>query len=303
MRLSPKERSGLLFALLGVFLFSLSLPMTKWALESFDPFLTATARPIIACCVAIPVFAYLKIPRVPREYVRPMIFTAIGAVFGWPIFIALALQRTTATHVAVIASIMPLVTAIMAVIKTRKHVPLQFWLASLCGTAMLVLFAVTRGGDLHTNLNADVLTLIAVLASSYCYVEGAELTKIMPGWQVISWVVIYTLPVCIVSSVIIWLRTHSDHPVTFHGVFGLIMIGISSMYLGFFAWYRGLRDVGTARGSQVQQLQALFTLGWAVLLLKEKVSALTLLTAVGVVLCVLWALSARIKNQSALGSD
>ena len=41
-KLTSLEKRGLVFAFLGVFLFSLSLPMTKWALESFDPYFTST---------------------------------------------------------------------------------------------------------------------------------------------------------------------------------------------------------------------------------------------------------------------
>ena len=71
------------------------------------------------------------------------------------------------------------------------------------------------------------------------------------------------------------------------------MIGVFSMYIGFFAWFRGLRDAGTTHGSQVQQLQAIMTLGWAALILHEKVTAVMVLIALGVVASVLWALSTR----------
>jgi drug/metabolite transporter (DMT)-like permease len=47
----------------------------------------------------------------------------------------------------------------------------------------------------------------------------------------------------------------------------LLLLGVSSMYLGFFAWYRGLALAGIERGGQVQQLQALLTLLWSALLL------------------------------------
>ena len=46
--MTKTQKSGLLFAFLGIFAFSLSLPFTKLALKSFDPFFTAFARPIIA---------------------------------------------------------------------------------------------------------------------------------------------------------------------------------------------------------------------------------------------------------------
>jgi len=213
MSLSRREVNGLLFAFLGVFLFSLSLPLTKWAMESFDPLFTASARPIIASVIAVPLMLAFKVPRVPRKYLRPLIFTTLGGALGWPVLIALALQRTTTAHVAVIAAIMPLVTAVMAVMRTGQKVSWQFWAASLCGTTLLVIFAISRGGADNANLTADLLTLGAVLASSYCYVEGAELTQVMPGWQVISWVVVMALPVCIPASLIIFVTTQYNHAI------------------------------------------------------------------------------------------
>lgn len=288
----------MLYALTGVFLFSLSLPMTKWALESFSPYLTATSRPILAALIAIPLMRIAKVPALPRKYLPPMIYTTVGAAFAWPILIALALSRTTSAHVAVISAIMPLTTAIIAVLRTKETVTAQFWFASATGTILLILFAISRGGAQNGDWLADALTICAVIASSYCYVEGAELTKVMPGWQVISWVVIFALPICIPASIIIWINTNDGSPITFHALFGITMIGFSSMYIGFFAWYRGLKDAGTAHGSQVQQLQAIMTLGWAALLLKEKVTLTMILIAFGVIASVLWALISRRKPTS-----
>lgn len=297
MHLNRKEGIGFLYAFLGVFLFSLSLPMTKWALEGFDPFFTAAVRPIIACALAIPLMIAAKVPRFPVAYMRPLIFTMLGGVFGWPILIAFALQRTTSAHIAVIAAVQPLATAVIAVLKRNLKVNWQFWAASISGTVLLIIFAITRGGASSADLSADLLAFLAVLSSSYCYVEGVELTKIMPGWQVISWVVVLSLPICLPASIIIWSHTHAQHAITTHSLIGLFAIGLSSMYLGYFAWYRGLKDLGTAHGSQVQQLQAIMTLGWSALLLGETVTVGMLLIALGIIGSVMWALATRQKIQ------
>ena len=92
------------------------------------------------------------------------------------------------------------------------------------------------------------------------------------------------------------LGSDSHTPAT--GSLGMLAIGLSSMYLGFIAWYRGLRDFGVAHGSQVQQLQAIMTLGWSALLLGEVVTLTMVLSAIGIVLCVLWALSNVNKVKS-----
>ena len=286
------------WALLGVVLFSFSVPLTKVAVEGFDPFLTATGRAAIAGAIAVVLLARRRVA-LPRDQLRPLLVTMLGAVFGWPILLALALQRTTAAHAAVIAAFMPLTTALIAVLRTRERVSWQFWLAAGAGTAALLAFALSRGGAEGGDALADALVAGAVVASSWCYVEGASVTKAMPGWQVISWVVVLALPITVPASVAIWLVTHTHHDPTAGAWTSLALLGVSSMYLGFFAWYRGLALAGIARGGQVQQLQALLTLAWSALLLREHVTRVTVLAAVAVIVCVVWAQRARVPTEAA----
>jgi len=290
------RREGLAWAFAGVLMFSFSVPLTKEAVGGFSPFLTATGRAVIAGVLAAALLTLRRAPRPPAPQMRPLLFTMLGAVFGWPILLALALERTTSAHVAVIAAFMPLTTALIAVLRTHERVTWQFWAAAGTGTAALVAFALSRGGsDGSGDLVADALVVGAVLASSWCYVEGASVTRVMPGWQVISWVVVLALPVTIPASALLWWSggVHNPSPTEWGS---LLLLGISSMYLGFFAWYRGLSLAGIARGGQVQQLQALLTLVWSALFLGEQVTATTVLVALAVIGCVVWAQRARVPR-------
>jgi drug/metabolite transporter (DMT)-like permease len=293
------RREGVAWALLGVVLFSFSVPLTKVAVEGFDPFLTATGRAVIAGALALVLVAWRRVPRPPRDQLRPLLATMLGAVFGWPILLALALQRTTSAHAAVIAAFMPLTTALIAVLRRHERVSWQFWVAAGAGTAALLAFALARGGAQGGDLVADALVACAVVASSWCYVEGASVTKAMPGWQVISWVVVLALPITVPASAAIWLVTHAHNDPTAGAWTSLVLLGVSSMYLGFFAWYRGLALAGIARGGQVQQVQALLTLVWSTLLLREHVTRATVLAAVAVIVCVVWAQRARVPSEAA----
>lgn len=290
---------GILLALVGVVGFSFSLPWTVWALESFSPVLTAMGRASIAGAVAVVVLLVRRVPWPSRTLLRPLIYTMAGAVFGWPILIALALERTTAAHAAVIAAVMPLVTAVIAVLRTGEKVAGQFWAAAAAGTGALVVFALLRGGAEGGDWIADLLVAGAVVASSWCYVEGASLTKEMPGWQVVSWVVVLALPVTVPASVIIVMLGGVTTPVTAHAWIGLVLLGLVSMYLAFFAWYQGLALAGVARGAQTQQLQAPLTLLWSALLLGETVTIATVLAALVVVACVAWAVRVRTPTVGA----
>jgi len=292
-RLSSTVRQGLLWAFVGVLLFSFSVPMTKVAVGGFSPFFTAMGRAVIAGVIAAVLLLARRVPFPERRHLTPIVFTMIGAVFGWPILLALALERTTSAHVAVIAAFMPLTTALFAVLRTHERVSPQFWLAAVAGSLALVVFALSRGGAQGADLTADLLVVGAVLMSSWCYVEGASVTRAMPGWQVISWVVVLALPVTVPASAVIWVRTSADYAPTAIEWACLIGLGVSSMYLGFFAWYRGLALAGIAYGGQVQQLQALLTLLWSALLLGETVTLGTVMAAVVVIACVVWGQRAR----------
>lgn len=293
MTTSTRQRQGLGLALLAVVAFSFSLPWTVWALESFAPVVTATGRAVIAGVVALVIIAVRRI-RLPRRHqYKPLLYTMAGAVFGWPILIALALERTTSAHAAVIAAVMPLVTAVIAVLRTHEHVARQFWIAAAAGTGALVVFALLRGGGEGGDFIADLLIAGAVVASSWCYVEGATLTREMPGWQVISWVVILALPVTIPVTIILGVTGGITVPVTTQAWIGLIMLGLVSMYFAFFAWYQGLSMAGVARGAQTQQLQAPLTLLWSSLLLGEVITWPTIAAALVVVACVAWAVRVR----------
>ena len=282
--------------LLGVVLFSFSLPLTKVAVGGFDPFLTATGRAVIAGMLALAILLGRRIPWPGRAHLKPLIFTMLGAVFGWPILLALALERTSSAHAAVIAAFMPLTTAVFAVLRMHERVPRQFWWAAGAGTLALVAFAVSRGGAEGGDTIADLLVVGAVISASWCYVEGAAITRVMPGWQVISWVVVLALPVTVPASVILWVTTSGDYDTTAVEWGSLILLGLSSMYLGFFAWYRGLAMAGAAYGAQVQQLQALLTLLWSALLLGEQVNIVTVAAALVVVACVAWAQRSRVPT-------
>ena len=286
-------RIGLSYALLGVFLFSLSLPMTKLALDGFNPYVTAFGRAAIAGLLALALLRIRRVPVPDRSLWRPIGYTIAGAVIGWPVLVALALERTTSAHTAVIAAFMPLCTAVLAVLRSHERVSVGFWFAATSGTAALVVFALTRGGAEGADLVADLLMVAAVFASSWCYVEGAGLTRFMPGWQVISWVVVFALPLTIPTAILLQVVLPRPATIPLHAWLGFGFIALFSMYFGFFAWYRGLAQAGVPKGSQVQQLQALMTLGWSALLLGEQVGWPTVLAAVAVVASVVWAQASR----------
>jgi len=291
--IDARIRAGLAWAFLAVFLWSFTVPLTKVAVEGFDAVLTATGRAVIAGVIAGVVLVIRRIPLPPRHLWKSLFFVMLGAVFGWPVFMAIALNYTTAAHASVIAAFLPLSTAIFAVALTRERVTRAFWFAAVIGTGAVVVFSLSRGELGPGSLLADGLLLLGVIAASISYVLGTAATKTLPGWQVISWVVVMALPITIPASAVLWWLTKDSYTPSGTQWGALILLGVSSMYLGFFAWYRGLSQAGVAYGGQVQQLQVLFSLLWSALLLGEVVTWITVGAAIVVIAAVAWAQVAR----------
>jgi drug/metabolite transporter (DMT)-like permease len=232
-----------------------------------------------------------------RKLIGPLLVTAGGIVVGWPILTTLALQETTSAHAAVITAGLPLATAVLAVFRLHEKVPRAFWAAALVGTFTLVIYAWLNGGQEGSSLKADLFLIGAVIAAAIGYAEGAILSKVMPGWQVVSWCVVLSLPISFPYFVISLWMGREDHVVTPVSFLAFLFTAFGSMYFGFFAWYRGLSELGVARGSQIQLVQSLLTLLWSALLLGEVVTGQTLIAASVVLVCVAITQRVRLANR------
>jgi drug/metabolite transporter (DMT)-like permease len=292
---------GFTFAFIGVLIFSFTLPMVKLALPGFSPWTLTFGRAALAGLLAIAFLKYSKVQFPERKLLRPLFVTASGIVVGWPILTTLALQETTSAHAAVITAGLPLMTAILAVTRLHERVPKAFWFAALVGTFTLVVYAWIHGGQEGSSLKADLYLLGAVVAAAIGYVEGAALSKVMPGWHVVSWCVVLTLPISLPYFVIsLWLGSDS-HTVTPVALLAFLFTAFGSMYFGFFAWYRGLAELGVAKGSQVQLIQSLLTLLWSAWLLNEYVTKATLFAASVVVICI--AVTQRVRSSQKVSGN
>ncbi|MGX9554780.1 EamA family transporter, partial [Pseudomonas aeruginosa] len=64
----------------------------------------------------------------------PLAIVALGVVVGFPLFTALALQYMNAAHSIVFVSLLPLATAIFAVVRGGEKPNLFFWIFAILGS-------------------------------------------------------------------------------------------------------------------------------------------------------------------------
>ncbi len=282
----PKRRRAippLVWAGLGVLVFSFTFPATVLALRGFDPYLVGAGRSVLAALIAAVCLLASRAPLPRRADLPGLLAVAVGCGIGFGLLSALALRHTTSAHAAVIVGLLPAATAIFAVARTGERPPWLFWAASAAGTAAVIAYLLSRGsGGMQP---ADLLLLAAVAIAAVGYAEGGRLARTMPGWQVIAWGVLLALPVSLPVTVAA-LAHGVPHPALVP-ILAFAYIGAGSMFLGFFAWYRGLAGAGIAKASQLQLAQPMLTITWSVPLLGESVGAPALLTGAIVAACVL----------------
>ncbi|SED66754.1 Permease of the drug/metabolite transporter (DMT) superfamily [Pseudomonas mohnii] len=274
--------SGWINGLIGVVIFSGSLPATRVAVLEFDPVFLTVARATLAAILALCLLLLFKEKRPARQQLLPLAIVALGVVVGFPLLTALALQYVTSAHSIVFVGLLPLATAVFGVLRGGERPRPVFWVFSVLGSLLVVGFAASQG--LTAAPQGDLLMLLAILACGLGYAEGAKLSRTLGGWQVISWALVLALPI---MAAVTWWRV----PATFANIsapawLSLGYVSLFSMLIGFVFWYRGLAQGGIAAVGQLQLLQPFFGLALAATLLHEQVSLGMLGVTVAVILCV-----------------
>jgi drug/metabolite transporter (DMT)-like permease len=276
------HHKGYWLGALGVLTFSLTFPSMKVAVRELDPTFVGLGRALLAAIPAAALLLFTGQPLPKRRHLLPIALVAICAVAGFPILSAWALRRVDSSHASIVAGLMPLATAVIGSWRDReRHHPL-FWLAAVLGSGLVALYSFISG-DHHFSL-PDIALFLAMMLAGVGYAEGARVGRELGSWQVICWALVFSVPFLIypVYRAAVAHRLHAG--VT--AWIGFTYAGLFSMFLGYFAWYRGLNLGGIARISQIQLLQPFLSMAFSSLLLSESLTPLMIVSATLVCACV-----------------
>ena len=282
--MNAAERKGLWLGLAGVVIFALTLPMTRLAVGSTQaPLMSgvfvAMGRAALAALLSI---AFLLLTRAPwprRADWWPLALTSAGVVFGFPLFTSVAMRHVEAVHSSVIVGVLPLATALVGALLHRQRPSPAFWFCGGLGSALVVAFALLESAARMRLQGADLLLLAAMACAAVGYGYGARLSQRLRAEHVICWALVVALPLTLPLA--LWTLPHSPLPAS--AWWGFAYVAVFSMWLGFFAWYRGLALGGTVRVSQVQLVQPFLGMLFAVPLLGERLDAMSVGFALAVI--------------------
>jgi len=280
------ETLGMWLGTLGVALFAVTLPMTRLATGSqaapqLSPWFVTLGRAALAGLLSAAFLLATRSPRPARHQIRPLGMAVLGNVIGYPLLLGYALRVVTASHAAVVTALLPLVTAAVAAWVLHQRARLGFWLCAVAGSLLVVVFSLLRAGH-NGGFGfewADLLLVGAVFAASMGYIYGAQVTPALGAERAICWVCVMALPFTLPATLALW----PSQPVATSAWIGFVYLGVVSMWMGFFAWYRGLALGGALRVSQTQLLQPFLSILASIPLLGEPLDVVTLGFAAAVV--------------------
>jgi drug/metabolite transporter (DMT)-like permease len=293
-----RVRAAVAYGALGVLAFSFSLPATRLAVKDLDPTFVGLGRALVAAVLAAALLKLTRQPRPAREDLPRFALVGLGVVIGFPIFTSIALKHLSSAHASVIVGMLPAATAAVAVLRAHERPPRAFWLAAAAGLVAVLAFAATQGA--HGIEGADLLVLIAVAFCSVGYAEGGVLSRRYGGWQVICWALVLTAPALVVP---VGIAASGGVHASASAWLCFAYVAVFSMFLGFFAWYRGLALGGIAKIGQIQLAQPVLTLVWSALVLGEHITRAMAITALLVLACVLATQRTRQPTTNASGAE
>jgi len=291
-----RQHLGLLLGFIGMAIFGGTLPATRLAVSGFDPLALTALRTAIAGLCALVLLLVLRRPLPPRRLWFQFVIAMLCLGILFPLLMALAVQTVDASHGGVVMGILPIATALVAVAITHERPKLLFWIASAAGASLVIAFALRQDGG--TLSAGDLLLFAAVGVAAIGYTFSGRLTAGMPGWEVISWVLVLALPISLPAAALTMPADLTQ--IALKPWLALLYVAVFAQWIGFFAWNAGMAMGGIARVSQVQLLQPFITFALAALFNDETITPQILLFAAAVVATVAISTRTRVRQTPAV---
>jgi len=279
-----RENYGFLLGFIGVVIFSLTLPITRHLTQvDFTSLEIGFGRGFLAGIASVFILLFkgqFKTENLPSKTdLRKLIITAIGVVFAFPIFTAIAMQTIPAGNGGIVLAAVPLSTAIFAGLLSEENPTKRFWGIAVIGFITVTVFRLLTNDLGITNIGfGDFALLVCVVIGGMGYAQGGILGKAMRGWKVICWALVISLPLVIPLTILNFDVTHLIQVAndSFVSILLFAFLCLFNNLIGFFFFYEGLGIGGVARVSQVDLFRPFFTFFFSVVFLGETMTFLAI---------------------------
>ena len=279
-----RENYGFLLGFIGVLIFSLTLPITRHLTQvDFTSLEIGFGRGFLAGIASVLILLFkgqFKTENLPSKTdLRKLIIAAIGVVFAFPIFTAIAMQTIPAGNGGIVLAAVPLSTAIFAGLLSEENPTTKFWGIAVIGFITVIVFRLLTNDLGITNIGfGDFALFVCVVIGGMGYAQGGILGKTMSGWKVICWALVISLPLVIPLTILNFDVAHLIQVAndSFVSILLFAFLCLFNNLIGFFFFYEGLGIGGVARVSQVDLFRPFFTFFFSVVFLGETMTFLAI---------------------------
>ncbi len=263
-------------ALIAVLIWSGTFPIAKYALDEFSVLAYATIRPIIAAGL---MFGVLKLRGEPlgiaREDWPRLLLSGFGGMFLFQAGFIFGLDKTSASHGALIASAgPPILGAIILWVVRSERPDARMLLGLALGGGGVALLVGDPGADGATVLG-DLISLAAALAWVGVTIVPAPLVRRYGAVRLTAWLILCAGVAFVPFSIPALIDTTRDmpSPLAWGSLFYTAILG---MTVANTLWQRAVSRVGANQTMPYLYLQPAVALGLSAVILGERLGPMQL---------------------------
>jgi drug/metabolite transporter (DMT)-like permease len=246
----------------------------RYAVGFADAVTVAALRSMLAGLLALGIAFALRLKwPADRSDQWLLLLSGLFSFAFWPILLSLGLERTTASHAALIMATLPIFTVLLASIVNRRAPPFAWWVGGAMALAGALILVADRNtvADLsgwQSVAAGDLIILLGCVLCAIGYVAGGKLSSKIGAFATTFWglsiALLITIPVFIVyQSNTDW----SALPVA--AWWALAWLVLCSSLFGYVLWFFALGQGGIEKIGSLQLLMPVIALVGAVLILDE----------------------------------
>ncbi len=262
-----------LMLLATVVLWALNLTVTRYILtHGFEPLAYATVRYGLAAAIFVGIVLVAeRTIRIARSDL-PLVAVAALFIFLNQLAFVYALDRTSASTIALILGATPAFAALIGLVLGLERLSRRFWIAAAISFAGVGLVAVGSGGD----VSGDRLGILLGLATAATWAAYSVAVGPLMQRYSASRISVVALGAAWVGILLVGLPQTTDQELSLGWeVWALLLFAtLGPLVLTTVMWFRVIHRIGASRATLVANLQPFLAALFALVLLSESISAL-----------------------------
>lgn len=286
---SENNKLGHLAALFTVLIWGTTFISTKLLLKTFSPIEILCIRFVIGY-IALWIFYPKRMSVTNKKHELLFIGSGLCGVTLYFLCENIALTYTLASNVGVIVSIAPIFTAVLAhIFLDEKSLKPSFFLGFITAILGIILISYTSATTLQINPIGDILAILAALLWGGYSIFTKKIFNL--GYstfgatrKIFFYGIIFMIPVLIIMPPTVTLNDFSS-PLN---LLNILYLGLGASAICYITWNLAAKLLGAVKSSVYIYIIPVVTVITSAIILKEKVTFLsiigTLLTILGLLL-------------------